>query len=164
METLLIVLVIGCALAFVVQVGRGIWARARTVERHQQALDTLAGFTQRPEEPEDGFGDPYEHQAHVRLIGPGAQGGNGETASLPPPRALPSNASSSRRPTRSVPSAAAFEPATYEVAWVEPDREAPSPSSPSPSSPSVNRPVRTNRGDRHAGVHRRPGDRSCHAC
>ena len=26
METLLIVLVIGCALAFVVQVGRGIWA------------------------------------------------------------------------------------------------------------------------------------------
>ena len=104
METLLIVLVIGCALAFVVQVGRGIWARARTVERHQQALDTLAGLTQRPEESEDSFAGPYEHQAHVRLIGPGAQGGSGDTAALPPPRALPSSGSSFRRPSRPSPS------------------------------------------------------------
>jgi RodZ C-terminal domain len=118
METLLIVLVIGCALAFVVQVGRGIWARARTVERHQQALDTLAGLTQRPEESEDSFAGPYEHQAHVRLIGPGAQGGSGDAA-LPPPRALPSSGSSFRRPSRSIAAGAALEPAAFEASWAE---------------------------------------------
>jgi RodZ C-terminal domain len=128
METLLIVLVIGCALAFVVQVGRGIWARARTVERHQQALDTLAGLTQRPEGDEDSSGGTAEHQAHVRLIGPGGQSASRETAALPPPRALPSSAPF-RRPSRIAPSlppslsagssSAAIEPMPIEPGTVE---------------------------------------------
>jgi hypothetical protein len=118
METLLIVLVIGCALAFVVQVGRGIWARARTVERHQQALDTLAGLTQGPE-AHDTFGGPSEHQAHVRLIGPGGQAPAGDTRALPPPRALPSSASPFRRPSRTAASAAAFEPVPIETVPIE---------------------------------------------
>jgi hypothetical protein len=128
METLLIVLVIGCALAFVVQVGRGIWARARTVERHQQALDTLAGLTQRPEGDEDSLGGAAEHQAHVRLIGPGGQSAPNEAAALPPPRALPSS-SPFRRPSRISPSLppsfsspsspAAIEPMSVEPATIE---------------------------------------------
>ncbi len=89
METLLIVLVIGCALAFVVQVGRGIWARARTVERHQQALDTLAGLTQRPEGDEDSFGGAARAPGPRQADRPGGQSAARETAALPPPRALP---------------------------------------------------------------------------
>ncbi len=150
METLLIVLVIGCALAFVVQVGRGIWARARTVERHQQALDTLAGLTQRPEGDEDSFGGAAEHQAHVRLIGPGGQSAARETAALPPPRALPSSSPfrrpyrispllppSSSAPSLSAPSSSAaiepmsIEPPTIELAPVEiPIASAPLPPAP----------------------------------
>jgi Domain of unknown function (DUF4115) len=107
METLLIVLVIGCALAFVIQVGRGIWARTRTVVHHQQALDTLAELTQRPENADDPQG-PSEHQAHVRLIGPGSQY-PGDNAALPPPRALPSSASPFRHPSRTPPPAAPIE-------------------------------------------------------
>ena len=107
METLLIVLVVGCALAFVVQVGRGMWSRARTVERHQQALDTLAGLTQRPDASEESAGGPTEHQAHVRLIGPGGQSSSVDASALPPPRALPSNASPFRRPSRTFTSATA---------------------------------------------------------
>jgi hypothetical protein len=110
METLLIVLVIGCALAFVVQVGRGIWARARTVERHQQALDTLAGLTQRPDGTDDTFGGLAEHQAHVRLISPGGQVAAGETSALPPPRAVPSSPSAFGRAARTAPAPAAIQP------------------------------------------------------
>jgi Domain of unknown function (DUF4115) len=135
METLLVVLVIGCALAFVVQVGRGIWARARTVERHQQALDTLAGLTQRPEGqrpelqrpeelPEDTFDGAFEHQAHVRLILPGGQAGGGDARALPPPRATPGNVSPFRRPSRSPaaagPSSAGLYPAGPGPMTVEP--------------------------------------------
>jgi hypothetical protein len=146
METLLIVLVIGCALAFVVQVGRGIWARARTVERHQQALDTLAGLTQRPEGDEDSFGGAAEHQAHVRLIGPGGQSAPRETAALPPPRALPSS-SPFRRPSRIAPSlsapslsapssSAAIEPMPIEPAPIElAPIEVPIASAPLPPAP-----------------------------
>ena len=131
METLLIVLVIGCALAFVVQVGRGIWARARTVERHQQALDTLAGLTQRPDGqrpeaqrpedvPDDTFDGGFEHQAHVRLIMPGGQTAGGDPRALPSPRAAPSNASPFRRPSRTTPSPAGLEAMTVEPTTVEP--------------------------------------------
>jgi Domain of unknown function (DUF4115) len=131
METLLIVLVIGCALAFVVQVGRGIWLRARTVERHQQALDTLAGLTQRPdgqrpeaqgpeELPDDTFDGAFEHQAHVRLIMPGGQTAGGDARALPPPRTAPSNVSTFRRPSRTTPSSAGLEPMTAEPPAAEP--------------------------------------------
>jgi Domain of unknown function (DUF4115) len=120
METLLVVLVIGCALALAVHVGRGLWARARSVERHQQALDTLAGITHRPDVAPGsptppgtpGAGDElYEHQAHVRLIGPGGQSGSGDSSALPPPRATSALGPTSpfRRPSRSSPSAAALD-------------------------------------------------------
>jgi hypothetical protein len=137
METLLVVLVIGCALAFVVQVARGIWARARTVERHQQALDTLAGLTQRPEASDDNSTGLSEHQAHVRLIGPGGQVSPAETAALPPPRALPSRVSPFQRPSRTLPpgaaleapayGASAFEPSTASAYIADPDATRPSP-------------------------------------
>jgi hypothetical protein len=134
METLLIVLVIGCALAFVVQVGRGIWARARTVERHQQALDTLAGLTQRPE-GDDGFGGLAEHQAHVRLIGPGGQDPPAEATALPPPRALPSSASPVGRPPRrapAAPAAAAIEAVAVSANLAPPETARLVPASPPP--------------------------------
>ena len=52
MDPLLIVLVIGCALASVTYAARGLHTRSRTVERHQQALGTLADITQRPDGPQ----------------------------------------------------------------------------------------------------------------
>ena len=117
METLLVVLVIGCALALAVHVGRGVWYRARSVERHQQALDTLAGITNRSDVvpgsqaasgPVD---EPNEHQAHVRLIGPAGQANAGDSAALPPPRATSALGPTSpfRRPSRTSPSAAAMD-------------------------------------------------------
>ena len=117
METLLVVLVIGCALALAVHVGRGVWYRARSVERHQQALDTLAGITNRSDVvsgsaaspgPVD---EPHEHQAHVRLIGPAGQANVGDSAALPPPRATSALGPTSpfRRPSRTSPSAAAMD-------------------------------------------------------
>jgi hypothetical protein len=117
METLLVVLVIGCALALAVHVGRGIWARARSVERHQQALDTLAGITNRPDVVAGSQASPgpaeelYEHQAHVRLIGPGGQASQGDSSGLPPPRAASALGATSpfRRPSRTSPSAAAMD-------------------------------------------------------
>ena len=121
METLLIVLVIGCALAFVVQVGRGIWARARTVERHQQALDTLAGPDTTPRgATKIASAGPHEHQAHVRLIGPGEPRAVAATR----PRYLrlahsPSSGSSFRRPSRPIAAGAALEPAAFEASWAE---------------------------------------------
>ena len=114
METLLVVLVIGCALALAVHVGRGIWARARSVERHQQALDTLAGITSRPDVVPGSPGpveELSEHQAHVRLIGPGGQASQGDNSGLPPPRTASALGPTSpfRRPSRTSPSAAAMD-------------------------------------------------------
>jgi hypothetical protein len=143
METLLIVLVIGCALAFVIQVGRGIWARSRTVVHHQQALDTLAELTQRPEASDDPLAGPSEHQAHVRLIGPGGQPPVRENAALPPPRTLPSSASPFRHPSRTPPSAAAIEGIGASAAFSGPDTApltpASSPPPPMRLSPSPQR-------------------------
>src|SRR5579862_1932592 len=87
MGTLLVVLLICCALAVAVHLGRGLWARARTVERHHQALGTLADITQRadaqPHAPTDTTTGP-EHQAHVRIIG--AAGPAPVPPVLPPPK------------------------------------------------------------------------------
>jgi hypothetical protein len=118
METLLIVLVISCALAFVVQVGRGIWGRTRTGVRHQQALDTLAGITQRPESQDEGSAGLSEHQAHVRLIGPGGQVSPAEPAALPPPRAVP-GVSASRRPSPTSTAATGNGAASFGTAGIE---------------------------------------------
>jgi hypothetical protein len=113
MQTLLVVLVILCALALAVHMGRGFWARTRSVERHQQALDTLAGLTQGSEGPSSSSGAGPEHQAHVRLIGPSGETSAGEMLALPPPRAFPrmghSSASPFRRPSRTSPSAASID-------------------------------------------------------
>lgn len=114
METLLVVLVIGCALAFVVQIGRGMWARTRTVVRHQDALDTLAELTQRPDgaAAAEAPSDPSafsERQAHVRLIGPvGRAPGTQRATALPPPAVLPSSVSPFRRAAGTMPSAAQY--------------------------------------------------------
>ncbi len=103
MDPLLIVLVIGCALASVTYAARGLRARSRSVERHRQALGTLGDITQRPDGAQGWSEDATDHQAHVRLIDGG----------LPPPRALssPGSASASpfRRPSRTGPSIAAMD-------------------------------------------------------
>jgi uncharacterized protein DUF4115 len=112
MDPLLIVLVIGCALASVTYAARGLHARSRTVERHRQALGTLGDITQRPDGPQ-GSEEPSDHQAHVRLIGPGGQISPGSGVALPPPRALSSpggvSPSPFRRPSRTAPSLAAMD-------------------------------------------------------
>ena len=111
MDTLLIVLVIGCALAAVAQVARGAWARSRSVERHRQALGTLADITQRSDGPHGAIDGPSEHQAHVRVIGPSGQISS-PSGSLPAPRASSvgaANPSPFRRPSRSAPSVAAMD-------------------------------------------------------
>ena len=113
MDPLLIVLVIGCALASVSYAARGLHARSRTVERHQQALGTLADITQRPDAPQGWPGEPTDHQAHVRLIGPSGHISPGSGVALPPPRALSSpggvSASPFRRPSRTAPSLASMD-------------------------------------------------------
>jgi hypothetical protein len=87
MEPLLIVLVAVCALAFAVQAARGLWVRARSVERHQQALDTLAGIAHGSATPNPTTGSTTGGQAHVRVIGPTGQDPD-ESRALPPPRAF----------------------------------------------------------------------------
>ena len=113
MDPLLIVLVIGCALASVTYAARGLHARSRTVERHQQALGTLADITQRPDGPQGWSEEPSDHQAHVRLIGPSGHVSPGSGVALPPPRALSSpggvSPSPFRRPSRTAPSLAAMD-------------------------------------------------------
>jgi hypothetical protein len=112
MDPLLIVLVIGCALASVTYAARGFRVRSRTVERHQQALGTLADITQRPDGP-PGWSEEPTHQAHVRVIGPSGQVTSSTGTPLPPPRALSSpgsvNPSPFRRPSRTAPSVAAMD-------------------------------------------------------
>lgn len=112
MDPLLIVLVIGCALASVTYAARGLRSRSRTVERHQQALGTLADITNRPDGPQ-GWSEEPTHQAHVRVIGPSGQVTSSTGAALPPPRALSSPGSVSpspfRRPSRTAPSVAAMD-------------------------------------------------------
>ncbi len=113
MDPLLIVLVIGCALASVTYAARGLHARSRTVERHRQALGTLADITQRPDGPQGWSEEPSDHQAHVRLIGPSGHTSPGSGVALPPPRALSSpggvSPSPFRRPSRTAPSLAAMD-------------------------------------------------------
>ncbi|MGD0810268.1 MAG: hypothetical protein ABSA91_11240 [Acidimicrobiales bacterium] len=113
MDPLLIVLVIGGALASVTYAARGLRARSRTVERHQQALGTLADITQRPDGAHGWPEDPTDHQAHVRVIGPSGQISPNSGVVLPPPRALSSPGSGSaspfRRPSRTAPSVAAMD-------------------------------------------------------
>ena len=113
MDPLLIVLVIGCALASVTYAARGLHARSRTVERHRQALGTLADITQRPDGPQGSSEEPSDHQAHVRLIGPSGHISSGSGVALPPPRALSSpggvSPSPFRRPSRTAPSLAAMD-------------------------------------------------------
>ncbi len=111
MGTWLVVLVILCALVVAVRTLRGLWARSRSVERHHQALETLAGITQSV----DSTGDQHAangRQAHVRLIS-SAPGEAGTPVALPPPRPFsrPSGAKGSpfRRPSRSGPSSAALD-------------------------------------------------------
>ncbi len=113
MTTLLVVVAVGCALILVGHFGRQVWGRTRTIQRHRHALDTLAGLTQRGEVagPEGG----PEHQAHVRLVGPGAPLADGGHPQLPPPRALsslgPGRPSPFRRPSHMPPSVVAMEAA-----------------------------------------------------
>jgi|SRR5579875_556663 len=107
MAILLVALVVVCALGIAVQFGRSFWVRARSAERHRQALDTLAGITQ-GEAPPPSSGPDHGHQAHVRLLGPAGEPTS--SASLPPPRALPptqhASGSPLRKPSRSGPSRA----------------------------------------------------------
>ncbi|MGH9105304.1 MAG: RodZ domain-containing protein [Acidimicrobiales bacterium] len=127
MVWLLVVLLAACVLPFTVYLGRGFWQRARSVERHKQALDTLADITKAADVPglvgapsslSGAFGAPgpkrgehQDRQAHVRVIGPAAQ--TTAEGALPPPRpsARPghSNASPLHRPSRTAPSAAAID-------------------------------------------------------
>jgi hypothetical protein len=113
MDPLLIVLVIGCALASVTYAARGLHARSQTVERHRQALGTLADITQRPDGAQGSPEEPSDHQAHVRLIGPSGHISAARGAALPPPRALSSpggvSPSPFRRPSRTAPSLAAMD-------------------------------------------------------
>ena len=105
MATLLIVLVVVCALAIGVQMARGFWSRARSVHRHQQALETLADITQAASgtAPSE-VGEGAQHQAHVRLLGPAGETQPSEAGALPPPKPLPpsvhANQSPFRRPSR----------------------------------------------------------------
>src|ERR1700722_15600385 len=109
MVALLVVLVAACALTAAVQIGRNFWARTRSVERHQQALETLADLTQSSDSTLEARQLSVDHQAHVRVIGPGGPV-PGEQSSLPPPRAFARSTQTSpsplRRPSRSAPSAA----------------------------------------------------------
>ena len=105
MATLLIVLVVVCALAIALQMARNFWARTRSVHRHQQALETLADITQSTSgaAPSE-VGEGAQHQAHVRLLGPAGEAEPSEAGALPPPKPLPpsvhANQSPFRRPSR----------------------------------------------------------------
>jgi len=124
MTPLLTIVAAACVLALTVHFGRGFWTRAKTMERHQQALDTLAGLTRRSEKPAPQAGDP-EHQAHVRVVGQRAGSGPGQVPDLPPPRSLarlgPGRPSPFRRLSQMAPSAAAMETAAMKD---NPDPEA----------------------------------------
>ena len=113
MQTLLIVLLIACALASAVHIGRGMWVRSRSVERHQQALDTLARFTTPLEGAPGAHAETGDHQSHVRLLGRTGRAGGGAPDTLPPPRevTLPGRVRTSafRRPSHLGPSAAALD-------------------------------------------------------
>jgi len=106
MAALLVVLLVLCALGIAVQLGRSFWSRARSVHRHQQALETLADITQSSgggASPAAGNGS--QHQAHVRLLGPSGETSPTALPVLPPPKPLTptEHASQSpfRRPSRS---------------------------------------------------------------
>lgn len=113
MQTLLIVLMIGCALAATVHIGRGMWSRSRSVERHQQALGTLATLTAPPDRAQGAHSGAGDHQAHVRVIGRSGHGPAGARATLPPPREVtlpgPARPSPFRRPSHLEPSVAAMD-------------------------------------------------------
>ena len=113
MQTLLIVLLIGCALVTVVHIGRGMWARSRSVERHQQALHTLATFTAPLEGTPGAHTETGDHQAHVRVIGRNSPAGAGAPSTLPPPLDVtlpgPVRTSPFRRPSHLEPSVAAMD-------------------------------------------------------
>jgi len=113
MQTLLIVLLIGCALLTVVHIGRGVWARSRSVERHQQALHTLATFTAPLQGTPGAHAGTGDHQAHVRVIGRNSPAGAGAPSTLPPPREVtlpgPVRTSPFRRPSHLDPSVAALD-------------------------------------------------------
>jgi len=113
MGLLLVVLVGVCAVASGAHVTRSLWGRARSVQRHQQALDTLADITQGADghnsaPVQEGRAPVLDHQAHVRVIGrsgtavparpagtvesagtggaEGAAGAPAQGTELPPPR------------------------------------------------------------------------------
>ena len=113
MQTLLIVLLIGCALVAVVHIGRGMWARSRSVERHRQALHTLATFTTPLEATPGAHTETGDHQAHVRVIGSNGSSAAGAPGTLPPPlgvtRPGPERTSAFRRPSHLEPSLAALD-------------------------------------------------------
>ena len=106
MAALLVVLVVVCALGIAVHLARGLWARTRSVHRHQQALDTLADITQSAGGTTPaGALDSSQHQAHVRVLGPSGELSPTEVPILPPPKPLAPNEhagqSPFRRPSRS---------------------------------------------------------------
>jgi hypothetical protein len=106
MAALLVVLVVVCALGIAVHLARGLWARTRSVHRHQQALDTLADITQSAGgTAQAGALDGSQHQAHVRVLGPSGEPSPTEVPVLPPPKPLAPNEHASqspfRRPSRS---------------------------------------------------------------
>jgi hypothetical protein len=113
MQTLLIVLMIGCVLAAAVHIGRGMWSRSRSVERHQHALGTLATLTSPPDRAQRAHTGAGDHQAHVRVIGRSGDEAAGAGVTLPPPREVtlpgPSRPSPFRRPSHLEPSVAAMD-------------------------------------------------------
>ncbi|HET9061420.1 MAG TPA: RodZ domain-containing protein [Acidimicrobiales bacterium] len=87
MKPLLVVLAVACFLGVAVHFARSAIARARSVERHRQALDILAGITSSQAtttgvRPATEHPDTQGQQAHVRLLAPGSETEN----ALPPPR------------------------------------------------------------------------------
>lgn len=158
MTPLLIVLAVGFVVVLIGHFGRQFWGRARTMDRHRHALDTLAGITRHPDA--EGLGTDLEYQAHVRVVGPGGQPGASGPPVLPPPRAMttlgPGRSSPFRRPSRMARSATAMEP----VAMARPlARDATTRlvrSAPPPSQlpPSAHRPVGQHAGS--AGTDRTP--------
>ncbi|HTW06182.1 MAG TPA: RodZ domain-containing protein [Acidimicrobiales bacterium] len=116
---LLVFLATACAFGSALHFGRGFWLRARSVERHQQALGTLADITQNPEPAEEPRPPAVGHQAHVRVIGPSGST-TADRAALPPPRLFASSSQGSpsplRRPGRNTPSAAAMDAVTSSAA------------------------------------------------
>ena len=113
MQTLLIVLMAGCALAAAVHIGRGIWSRSRSVERHQQALHTWPRFTA-PDRRRPGGARRGRRPPGPRAGNRGERAPPGRCPRRPaPPRegTLPGPARPSpfRRPSHFEPSAAAMD-------------------------------------------------------